>query len=408
MKIGAFAKKNNVSIDTLRHYMEINLLLPLKNGSQYDFDDNCQRDMDEIQDLKTLRFSLKEIRNLIDYFRLSGVTSNDYNKYRSEQLLEKKNLLINEEKEIKHALSAIDLRLQALKNIPTIETCQMGIHIGLMPYLSCPKCGNSPLTLNCHAISSNMVFHGSLDCSCGHSLIIDDGIIIGETYVEDLYETDIDLDDYIEKTGEDIIANIRKSISWFDSTIEDEAFRDSLVMEIGSGSGFFIKSAYSQIEKSRFYIAIDHDISRHRFLKAHIEATGQNLPIQFICCDYRKIPIKESCVDVLVDFTGTSNIAFDTPEFMLDRVDHHLKETCILMASYIIFNKFSVDHFLPLENRGYFKKDLILENLDQHKFTTENLLEGNPHKYGGPFEDYFTEKDQVYKVFLYAKRKSMG
>lgn len=408
MKIGAFAKKNNVSIDTLRHYMEINLLIPLKSGSQYDFDDNCQRDMDEIQDLKALRFSLKEIRKLIDYFRLSGVTTSDYNKYRMEQLLEKKNALVNEEQEIKHALSGIDLRLQVIENTPTIETCHMGIHIGLMQYLGCPKCGSSPLALNSHAISSNMVFHGSLDCSCGHSLVIDNGILIGETYVEDLYNADFNLNDYIEKTGEDIIANIRKSISWLDSTVEDDDFKDGLVMEIGSGSGFFIKSAYSKIEKSRFYIAIDHDITRHRFLKAHIEATGQNLPIQFICCDYRNIPLKKSCVDILVDFAGTSNIAFDTPEFMLDSVEHHLKDNCILMASYVIFTKFSIDHFLALENRAYFNKDLILENLVEHEFNIESLLESNPHKYGGPFEDYFTEKDEVYRMFLYAKRKSIG
>ena len=53
-------------------------------------------------------------------------------------------------------------------------------------------------------------------------------------------------------------------------------------------------------------------------------------------------------------------------------------------------------------------KDLILENLVEHEFNTESLLESNPHKYGGPFEDYFTEKDEVYRMFLYAKRKSIG
>jgi DNA-binding transcriptional MerR regulator len=404
MKIGAFAKKNNVSIDTLRHYMEINLLLPLKNGSQYDFDDNCQRDMDEIQELKALRFSLKEIHMLIDYFRLSGLTDKDYKKYISKELLKKKNDLLIERSDLTTAIIKIEEQIEQLEAIAITPTSAFGIHIGMIIHLACPVCKKSPLNLDCRAIDNNMIYEGSLHCSCGHQLIIKDGILIGESHVRELYQVNIKLDDYIKETGDEIIANIRKSIDWFNDTISPASFTNKCVLEIGSGSGFFIRSAGNHIKNAQYYIAIDHDITRHRFLKEQLEASGQSLPIQFICCDYKKIPLKSEWADILIDFTGTSNIAFDTPEFMLNHANYYLNKNCALMASYIIFDKFSTEHFLPLENRFFFSKSYISSQIEKHGFKISNQLDGYVQKIGGPYENYFGEKDKVYKSFIYAKR----
>lgn len=404
MKIGRFAKKNNVSIDTLRHYMDMNLLLPLKDGSQYDFDDNCQRDMDEIQALKALRFSLKEIHMLIDYFRLSGVTNKDYKSYISKELLKKKKALLKERSDLGAAIIKIDDRLDQLKAAPLTPSYAIGIHIGMIAHLACPVCKNSPLNLACQAIDNNMIYEGSLHCTCGHQLTIKNGILMGESHVRELYQVDIELDDYIKETGDEIIANIRKSIDWFNDTIPPALFANRCVLEIGSGSGFFIRSAGNHIKNAQYYIAIDHDIARHRFLKEQLEASGQSLPIQFICCDYRKIPLKSKWADILIDFTGTSNIAFDTPAFMLDHVNIYLKENCALMASYIIFDKFSTEHFLALENRPYFNKASILNHIKNHNFDILSQLDGYIQKIGGPYENYFGENDRVYKSFIYANR----
>ena len=49
MRIGAFAKKNNISFDTVRHYIELGLILPVKeHGGQYQFDNICQENIEEI------------------------------------------------------------------------------------------------------------------------------------------------------------------------------------------------------------------------------------------------------------------------------------------------------------------------------------------------------------------------
>ena len=61
MKIGQFARESNVSIDTLRYYMELGLLVPCKKGGHYEFDDSCKEDLHEILQLKEIGFSLKNV-----------------------------------------------------------------------------------------------------------------------------------------------------------------------------------------------------------------------------------------------------------------------------------------------------------------------------------------------------------
>ena len=42
MKISKFAEVNNVSVDTIRHYMDLGLVIPEKRKSLF-FDEYCQR-----------------------------------------------------------------------------------------------------------------------------------------------------------------------------------------------------------------------------------------------------------------------------------------------------------------------------------------------------------------------------
>lgn len=44
MKIGEFAKKHDVTIDTVRHYINEGLLTPLRDNTQYSFSEIDDRD----------------------------------------------------------------------------------------------------------------------------------------------------------------------------------------------------------------------------------------------------------------------------------------------------------------------------------------------------------------------------
>jgi diguanylate cyclase (GGDEF)-like protein len=68
LKIGEFARKNNVTVRALHHYEEIGLLEPAKidkfTGYRY-YDESQDRDLVIINMLKSLGFSLSEIANLM-------------------------------------------------------------------------------------------------------------------------------------------------------------------------------------------------------------------------------------------------------------------------------------------------------------------------------------------------------
>ena len=63
MKIGKFGEVNNISIDTIRHYMDLSLIIPEKREATI-FDEYCQTDLELIIHYKDLGFSLNEIKEL--------------------------------------------------------------------------------------------------------------------------------------------------------------------------------------------------------------------------------------------------------------------------------------------------------------------------------------------------------
>ena len=77
MKISKFAEVNNVSVDTIRHYMHLGLVIPEKKEVTI-FDEYCQKDIELILEYKWLGFSLYEIKELFLYKNLGK--SLDYEK----------------------------------------------------------------------------------------------------------------------------------------------------------------------------------------------------------------------------------------------------------------------------------------------------------------------------------------
>lgn len=103
MKIGELARLNNVTIDTIRHYISIGLLIPHKNGSQYDFSLREAENLQYIQKLKSMRFHLKEIEDIMNLRRTSNWVEPETMKQYIHMLQEKSGELAAEQVAIKGA-----------------------------------------------------------------------------------------------------------------------------------------------------------------------------------------------------------------------------------------------------------------------------------------------------------------
>ena len=81
MKIVEFSQTNNITKDTVRHYIDMGLLVPDKQGAQYEFDESCQKSLDEILALKNMGFSLNQIKDILLFKTFGNLTAHQEDQY---------------------------------------------------------------------------------------------------------------------------------------------------------------------------------------------------------------------------------------------------------------------------------------------------------------------------------------
>src|SRR5690606_25036672 len=116
MRIGAFAKKHNISVDTVRYYLDLQLLLAEKDGAQYRFTEEDSKDLKEIMELKKLKFSLGEIQKILTYKRLASNKAIDFKEHFMEFLEEKKRELLSKKEELDEILNFINGKIEEVDN----------------------------------------------------------------------------------------------------------------------------------------------------------------------------------------------------------------------------------------------------------------------------------------------------
>ena len=74
LRIGAFCRRFNIAASTVRYYIHRGILIPETRNGQYLFSESCIQDMQQIMELKELRFSLDEIHGLLTLRRKFNLT----------------------------------------------------------------------------------------------------------------------------------------------------------------------------------------------------------------------------------------------------------------------------------------------------------------------------------------------
>ncbi|WP_040214560.1 MerR family transcriptional regulator [Clostridium polynesiense] len=308
MKIGTFAKKHNVSMHTIRHYLDLELLLAEKIGTQYSFTTEDSRDMEEIKELKRLKFSLEEIQKIFVYKRLDGKKTIGFNEHFRLFLENKKEELRRHMEDIEETLSYVDKKIYQLKASES-KRRQLNFPINMVVYLRCAHCG-SELNLYEANIENNMVTSGNFICSCGYKITIQNGIIVDKSAVKN--KDTPSKNEYYEKTSPKFINYIFKSIETLMKAIEKEDVEKKVILELSHCSGFFLMKYMPYLPKESTYILVDYDFNRLYDLKRNLEANSDHKNFIFLCCDFDKLPLMNNLISLVIDcFTNKEHAKKD-------------------------------------------------------------------------------------------------
>jgi len=405
MKIGKFAEVNNTSIDTIRHYMDLSLIIPEKKGGYYSFDEYCQTDIELILQYKELGFSLNEIKELFFYKNLAKSMNYEkdtfyqslfklkYDKMEQEiKILEKKRIKL---KEVLH-----DLLL-------TNETSNsiIGVDLSVLHLLTCSKC-RQKLILQDGIINNNQITEGKLICNCGEEYIITSGIITaGKSFnANEQPSHENTISDYIHETDNAYLENMHREGQWAKKKLLHLNLNSKLILDIGSGLGFFLRNIYEELPEDCLYIAVDRDFNKLLFLKDVLASRNPKRNILFICSDFLNIPIQNQSVDIVIDHSGTSNYSFEHENFLLRELNPLFKTDCYLLSLFILFKNFSPNSQIRNNFRANFTLSKVTKEIQNLQFQSIDESTSNYLKRGGKYEDFFVQGEEIYTYSFFGKR----
>jgi DNA-binding transcriptional MerR regulator/SAM-dependent methyltransferase len=405
VKIGKFAELNRLSIDTIRHYMDVGLIMPEKKGGQYSFDLTCQKDLDDILDLKNMGFSLGEIKIIFLYKSLSRLAPDQENLYYKAFFTDKLRKIEDDIRELAKARARLEDKLRNQINNPNTENNISGIDIRILNLFRCIKC-NKGLALYDAAVNNNQIISGKLKCGCGCEYTIDSGILrVGKQSERPDGKLDNNyILEYVSRTDNTYLDNLRRGLEWGKRKIGLCSLNNKVILELGTGIGFFLRFIYDELPEDCVYVAVDHSIERHKFLKSLLECSTDKKNVIFVCSDFLEIPIRERSADIILDISGTSNYSFNHQHFLLDLVDNVAREDAYLYGSYILFKGFSKNSLIDRQ----YRKNFMLENVkDRIRALGYGTLDERISDFvdkGGKYEDYFVDGEKVCTYSIFAKR----
>ncbi|MEK4029770.1 MerR family transcriptional regulator [Pseudobacillus sp. FSL P4-0506] len=405
MRISSFAKKFNVSIDTIRYYMNLGLLIPVKTGTYYDFDQTCEDDMKIITELKSFEFTLNEIREIIDLKRITLLRDHEDLALYMQMLERKKEEISFEISKLYSTIQEIDQKIDAVRQKETSKP-GTGFSLSFIPFLRCPVCSGSFQFQNA-LIHNDSIIDASIHCTCGYHAEIHKSIL----YAPDLDDsTQNSAYLYEQKTvkemSPELVKVIEKCSLFTYQKLKNVDLENKVVMEPCIDTFVFLPKYLHLLSENAYYIFCGSKQEMVEKLKAKIDSINPALKVLYIVNSSLHLPLANKSIDYLIDSISFNDYALFNHVFPLAKLTNLCKKdaTIIGCLAYYKQGAKSIRKMKELYPSAYlknFEKDFIKANIDNYQFQlTETLSIGEVKKPGIYIEHHVEEESMIFEGYI--------
>lgn len=366
MRIGEVSKKYGIAKDTLYYYIKIGILVPGLEGEQYNFDENCVRDIKTIVSLKNLDFSLNEIHAIISIMRYSNLQN-------PQDVHELIGIYENKYNQLAHKLNDIRLSMETIKqtektlreSLPQ-ATHRTGVPLSFLPVLTCPACGGKMGISNAE-MDTRYIYEGVMACSCGYQASIHDGIVSTPCRNTSPY-------DYPAVMYKDLPSNLvsmfQRSYNIMAHHLEKTDLKGKIVLETHIGAFFFLQLYLAKMGQDCRFVVVDKFPEILSIYKRMLDAQNLDLDILYLADAGTDLPLAPGCVDILIDYFSANEHNCFSDEYHLPKLQHLLKPGHEVVGTYFSFEgqasrkQLQVEYPESKENNFVWKdyKNMLLSN----------------------------------------------
>lgn len=405
MRIGIFAKNNNLSVDTIRYYIDLNLIHPIRRGKYFYFEKEQQDQLERLLYLKNLNFTLDEIKKIFSIDKLNKIEtileSNLYEKI----LIEKQS---NVEKQIVNLSKVSDLlkiELNKIKSRQKKVVKEYGIGFNNLDYICCPKCGKK-MEFSEGVLKHNSIYDAKGECICGYTLLIKDGIVLANPNQNDIIDPYNNNQDYADElmnsTPKSFIEFMIMRCEEISRLLVEKNLSDKVLLFLKSGVGPAELNLLEKTTDIKLMILVDEDFDKLRIAKKSIDGNFPNVNVLCICSELDELPIRNKSIDIAIDFVATFKNAFRSDIDIYKSVNQLLKDKSSIMGLYLYFKK--VDMFSRLDRNKwkFFDYRAIKQKIINLNYVeTGNYAEQKLHE-GSNINGFFKEEDKVHaKIMIF-------
>lgn len=333
MRIGELARRNNVTIDTIRHYISIGLLIPEKNGAQFEFSEREAENLRYIQELKAMHFHLKEIDEIMNLRRTSNWVEPETMKRYTRMLREKVHEIGAERLALNHSEELLERELKKYEKIQPISGSRQGVPLQAVPLLSCPKCRRQLEVRNAD-FAYKYILEGQLFCSgCGYRAKIENGIVMTGNLYMNIYDSPDLKRGLYQLLCSDFMKFYQTASDLIQTELTCQKLSGKVVLENFVNGYFYLYTHFNELPPDCLYIIIDKYPESISMYKELISALNLNLDILYIADASMDYPLAAECVDVNVDFFShlEHDLYFKSRYF--DSMEPYMKKDALIVGT---------------------------------------------------------------------------